>query len=180
MANRRSINRVILVGNVGKEPEITHVPNLGKDVAKFSLATTEVYMDKSTNQFKDITEWHNIVAWDYQAKKVEKSLTKGSLVLVEGRIKTRKWKDKNDQDRYTTEIHADTVTPLDKSTREASYGQGGTTGMPTGGQYNHGYSGGSSSYMNEDPYRGPGGMSMPPEMQIGDINDIPYDESDPF
>lgn len=183
MANRRSINRVILVGNVGKDPEITHIPSLSKDVAKFSLATTEVFMDKGTNQFKDITEWHNIVAWEYQAKKVEKSLTKGSLVLVEGRIKTRKWKDKNDQDRYTTEIHADTITPLDKTPREASYGQGGNSGAgagtPSGGQYQQGY-GSGPSYMGDDSYRNSSGMQMPPEMQINDMNDIPYDDSDPF
>ncbi len=183
MANRRSINRVILVGNVGKDPEITHIPSLSKDVAKFSMATTEVFMDKTTNQFKDITEWHNIVAWEYQAKKVEKSLTRGSMVLVEGRIKTRKWKDKNDQDRYTTEIHADNVIPLDKTPREASYGtgSGGTgAGMPAGGQYNQGYGAGPSAYMGDDPYRNSVGTQMPPEVQINDMNDIPYDDSDPF
>ena len=115
MANKRSINRVILVGHVGKEPEITHIPNLAKDVAKFSMATTEVFMDKKTNQFQDLTEWHNIVAWGWAAKKVERDIHKGSLVLVEGKIRTRKWKDKNDQDRWTTEIAAETVVSLDKN-----------------------------------------------------------------
>ena len=88
MANKRSLNRVILVGNVGRDPEITHIPSLAKDVAKFSMATTEVFMDKKTNQFQDHTEWHNVVAWGWTAKKIERDIHKGSLVLVEGKIKT--------------------------------------------------------------------------------------------
>lgn len=185
MANRRSINRVILVGNVGKEPEITHIPSLAKDVAKFSLATTEVFMDKKTNQFQEMTEWHNIVAWGWNAKRVERDMHKGSLVLVEGRIKTRKWKDKNDQDRWTTEIHADTVVNLDKtSSRESPYpgasdGRDGRNGRDMREGYG-GYSG--PNQMNQ---RGPGPndysfpeTQAPPEMQI---DDIPYDEeTDPF
>jgi single-strand DNA-binding protein len=172
MANKRSINRVILVGNVGREPEITHVPSLAKDVAKFSVATTEVFMDKKTNQFMDQTEWHNIVAWGYTAKKVERDVHKGSLVLVEGKIKTRKWKDKNDQDRWTTEIAADSVVSLDRTGREAPYSPGG--GMQSG------YGGGGAGPMSgpgpgDYPYMEP---QAPPEMQI---DDIPYDEdSDPF
>ncbi|HLP48682.1 MAG TPA: single-stranded DNA-binding protein [Candidatus Kapabacteria bacterium] len=178
MANKRSINRVILVGNVGKEPEVTHIPNLDKDVAKFSLATTEVFMDKKTNQFQDMTEWHNVVAWGWAAKKVERDIHKGSLVLVEGKIRTRKWKDKNDQDRWTTEIAAETVVSLDKTApRESSYPGGRDAREGFGG-----YGGGGTGPMNN---RGPGPndysfpeTQAPPEMQI---DDIPYDEdTDPF
>jgi single-strand DNA-binding protein len=167
MANKRSLNRVILVGHVGKDPEITHIPNLDKDVAKFSLATTEVFMDRATNQFQDTTEWHNIVAWGFTAKKVERQVSKGTLVLVEGKIKTRKWKDQNDQDRWSTEIRADSVTVLERSNRERSmsdtpYSQP-TSSVPTGPRE------------STDSF----GPQAPPEMQIDDM-DIPYDDSDPF
>ncbi|MGD2086021.1 MAG: single-stranded DNA-binding protein [Candidatus Aminicenantes bacterium] len=167
MANKRSLNRVILVGNVGKDPEITHIPNLDRDVAKFSLATTEVFMDKTTNQFQDTTEWHNIVAWGYTAKKVERQVSKGSLVLVEGKLKTRKWKDQNDQDRWSTEIRADSVTVLERSNRER--GMGDTPySQPT-----------SSTSMGSGESTDSFGSQAPPEMQIDDM-DIPYDDSDPF
>ena len=167
MANKRSLNRVILVGHVGRDPEITHIPNLDKDVAKFSLATTEVFMDKATNQFQDSTEWHNIVAWGFTAKKVERQVSKGTLVLVEGKIKTRKWKDQNDQDRWSTEIRADSVTVLERSARERSMGEAPysqpTSAAPTGPRES------TDSFSPQ----------APPEMQIDDM-DIPYDDSDPF
>lgn len=167
MANKRSLNRVILVGNVGRDPEITHIPNLDRDVAKFSLATTEVFMDKATNQFQDSTEWHNIVAWGFTAKKVERQVSKGSLVLVEGKLKTRKWKDQNDQDRWSTEILADAVTVLERSNRERSMGDTPysqpTSSAPTGSRES------TDSFSSQ----------APPEMQIDDM-DIPYDDSDPF
>jgi single-strand DNA-binding protein len=187
MANRRSLNRVILIGNVGKDPEITHVPSLDKDVAKFSIATTEVFMDKNTNQFTDITEWHNIVAWGWTAKKVERSLSRGSMVLVEGKIKTRKWKDQNNMDRWTTEIIADTVTPLDKSNKEGGYNSGPGYGTGQQGQnQGYGYNSQNSSpnntggQGNNSPYSQYDEPQAPPEVQINDINDIPYDDSDPF
>lgn len=170
---------MILVGNVGKEPEITHIPSLAKDVAKFSLATTEVFMDKKTNQFQESTEWHNIVAWGWAAKKVERDVHKGSLVLVEGKIRTRKWKDKNDQDRWTTEIAGETIVNLDKTApRESPYPGTGTGDGRNGRDTREGYGG----PMNQ---RGPGPNDYsfpepqaPPEMQI---DDIPYDEeTDPF
>ena len=176
MANKRSLNRVILVGNVGRDPEITHIPSLAKDVAKFSIATTEVFMDKKTNQFQDSTEWHNIVAWGWTAKKVERDVHKGGLVLVEGRLRTRKWKDKNDQDRWTTEIMADTVVNLERANRDMPY--------PGGGDAPQRSYGGPGPQQGGDP-AGPGPNDYsypepqaPPEMQI---DDMPYDEeSDPF
>ncbi|MCP5103628.1 MAG: single-stranded DNA-binding protein [bacterium] len=177
MANKRSINKVILVGNVGREPEITHIPSLAKDVAKFSIATTEVFMDKKSNQFQDSTEWHNIVAWGWTAKKVERDVHKGSLVLVEGKIKTRKWKDKNDQDRWSTEIIADTVVGLDRSNRDAPYGAGaGDRDMSRGGYGGPGPGGGPGP--NDYPPQTQQEPQAPPEMQIDDMS---YDEeSDPF
>lgn len=178
---------MILIGNCGKDPEITHVPSLDKDVAKFSLATNEVFMDKNTNQFQEQTEWHNIVAWGWTAKKVERSVKRGGLVLVEGKIKTRKWQDKNGQDRWTTEIMADSITSLEKTGGQDQGGYG-APGVPAGG-----YGGGAPQQQTGgDPYGGgqyggqAGGQQQgmnpqaPPEMQINDVNDIPYDDSDPF
>lgn len=172
---------MILVGTVGRDPEITHIPSLDKDVAKFSMVTNEVFMDKSTNQFNEVAEWHNIVAWGWAAKKVEKGVSKGTLVLVEGKLKTRKWKDKNDQDRRTTEINAETVTVLEKSGRDASYGGGSDYGSQ-GSNYGQGQRGpqGDSGYPGPSGSGAGTGTQAPPEAQINDINDIPYDDSDPF
>ena len=110
MSQVRSLNRVILVGRTGRDPEVTVMPNSGQQLAKFSLATNEGYFDKNNNAWKDLpTEWHNIVAWRALAQKVEKGVGKGDLLLVEGSIRTRKWKDKSGQDRSTTEIQADNI-----------------------------------------------------------------------
>jgi single-strand DNA-binding protein len=170
MSNVRSLNRVILVGRVGRDPEITHIPNLGKDVAKFSLATSEGYMDKN-QQWQDITEWHNIVAWDWNAKKVERSISKGTMVLIEGKLKTRKWQDKESgQERRATEIIAENLTPLEKSNKTSSYPAESGSGeqVPPGPGANNFYS----------QQRG-SGPQAPPEVQIN--SDMPYDESgDPF
>jgi len=171
MSQVRSLNRVILIGRVGRDPEVTHIPSLGKDVAKFSIATSEGYMDKN-QQWQDITEWHNIVAWDYAAKKVERSLGKGSLVLIEGKLKTRKWQDKESgQDRRTTEVYAESVIPLEKANRENS-GYSRESDNKGGGGY--GQRGGNyNGYKENSP-----GPQAPPEVQI---DDMPYDESnDPF
>lgn len=163
MSHVRSLNRVILVGRVGRDPEITHIPSIGKDVAKFSIATNEGYMDKN-QQWQDITEWHNLVAWDWNAKKVEKNLSRGMLVLIEGKLKTRKWQDKESgQERRTTEIYVDTVVPLEKSNKTSSY-------QTDNGQQQSG---------QDDQYPQQPGPQSTPEVQID--SDIPYDESnDPF
>ena len=128
MSQVRSLNRVILVGRAGKDPEITVVASSGRQLAKFSLATNEGYFDKNSNGWKDLpTEWHNIVAWGPLAQKVEKSLGKGDMVLVEGSIRTRKWKDKNGQDRSTTDIQADNVIVLDRRRDGAPGGASGSS-----------------------------------------------------
>jgi single-strand DNA-binding protein len=115
MSQVRSLNRVILVGRTGKDPEITVMASSGRQLAKFSLATNEGYFDKNSNAWKDLpTEWHNIVAWGPLAQKVEKSVGKGDMLLVEGSIRTRKWKDKNGQDRWNTDIQADNIIVLDR------------------------------------------------------------------
>lgn len=128
MSQVRSLNRVILVGRAGKDPEVTVMPTSGQQLAKFSLATNEGYFDKNNNAWKDLpTEWHNIVAWRALAQKVEKSVGKGDMVLIEGSIRTRKWKDKNGQDRSSTEIQADNIVVLDRR-KDAAGGTGPTYG----------------------------------------------------
>ena len=97
-----SANRVILVGNVGRPPEVSRMAN-GDAVAKFSIATTDTWKDKSGERHEK-TEWHSIVIFRRLGEVAGEYLKKGSLVYLEGRLQTRKWQDKNGQDRYTTEI----------------------------------------------------------------------------
>ncbi len=106
------INKVILVGNLGKDPEVRALES-GVKVAQFSMATTESYKDNSGN-WQDKTEWHNIVAWRWLAEKAESQFHKGSQVYVEGKITTRQWTDKENNTRYTTEIIADKMMALGK------------------------------------------------------------------
>jgi len=104
------VNKVILVGNLGKDPEVRYLDN-GVAVANFSLATTENYKNKAGERVSQ-TEWHNIVLWRGLAEVAEKYLKKGASVYVEGKIKTRKWEDKEGNTRYNTEILADNMTML--------------------------------------------------------------------
>lgn len=99
-----SINKVILVGNLGKDPEIRHSSD-GAKIASFSVATSEVWKDRTTGERKDRTEWHRVVVFnDKLAEIIEKYTKKGSKVYLEGQLQTRKWTDTNGQDRYVTEI----------------------------------------------------------------------------
>lgn len=102
-----SVNKVILVGNLGLDPETKYLPS-GDAVCNFSIATSEKYKDKSGEQ-KEATEWHNICTLKKTAEICGQYLSKGSSVYLEGKIRTRKWQDKNGNDRYTTEIVADRV-----------------------------------------------------------------------
>ncbi len=111
------VNKVILVGNLGKDPEIRHLEG-GTAVANFTLATSEAYKDK-TGQRIEQTEWHNIVVWRSLAEIAEKYLKKGSTIYLEGKIRTRSWEDKDKVKRYTTEIVADTFTMLGKKENNA-------------------------------------------------------------
>lgn len=110
------INKVILIGNLGKDPEVKQLDS-GSSVGRFSLATNESYKDKS-GEWQNLTEWHNVVVWRNLAERAERSLKKGSLVYVEGKITTRKWQDKEGNDRYSTEVVANTFRLMEK--RESS------------------------------------------------------------
>jgi single-strand DNA-binding protein len=118
------INKVILAGNLGKDPEVRHLEG-GAVVANFPLATTETYKDKNGNKIEQ-TEWHNIVLWRAQAEYAEKYLKKGFTILVEGKLKTRTWEDKDKNKRYTTEVYGDSITILIGQRRdEGNPAQGG-------------------------------------------------------
>ncbi|MBX2979871.1 MAG: single-stranded DNA-binding protein [Flavobacteriales bacterium] len=113
------VNKVILIGNLGADPEVRHLQN-GASVANFRIATSETYKDKQTGEKREQTEWHSIVAWRGLAEITERYLRKGSKVYVEGKLRTRQWQDKDGNTRYTTEIHADEMTMLDRAAGEGS------------------------------------------------------------
>ncbi len=108
------VNKVILIGNLGADPEVRHLQN-GAAVANFRIATSETYKDRQTGEKREQTEWHSIVAWRGLAEIAERFLRKGSKVYVEGKLRTRKWQDKDGIERYTTEVHADEMTMLDRA-----------------------------------------------------------------
>jgi len=106
-----SVNKVILVGNLGKDPETRYAPS-GDAICNITLATTETWKDKSSGDKKEATEWHRVVFFRKLAEIAGQYLKKGSQVYIEGSLKTRKWQDKDGQDRYTTEIVADEMKML--------------------------------------------------------------------
>ncbi len=108
----RGVNKVIIVGNLGSDPEVRYMQT-GGAVATISVATSEVWKDKENGQSQERTEWHRIVFFSRLAEIVGEYLRKGSKVFVEGSLRTRKWQDKNGQDRYTTEIVASSMQMLD-------------------------------------------------------------------
>ena len=139
------VNKVILVGNLGKDPEVRYLDG-GVAVANFPLATSESYKDKSGNRI-DQTEWHNVVLWRGLAEITEKYLKKGSQVYIEGKIRSRSWDDKEGIKRYTTEIVADNMTMIG-SRRDNNPDQGAQdSGKPDGSSF-----GGSSSQENDLPF----------------------------
>lgn len=107
-----SVNRALILGNCGKDPEVRMVGE--NKVASFSVATTEKYKDSKTGEWKENTEWHNIVCWRNTAEIAEKYIKKGTQLYVEGKLRTRSWDDQNGNKRYVTEIVADTIQLLGK------------------------------------------------------------------
>ncbi len=105
------VNKVILIGNLGKDPEVRHLES-GVMVANFTLATSESYKDRNTGERKQVTEWHNVVLWRGLAEIAEKYLRKGNQVYIEGKLRTRSWTDQEGNNRYTTEVVGDNMTML--------------------------------------------------------------------
>ena len=149
-----SVNKVILVGNLGRDAELRYTPG-GAAVATLNLATTEVWNDRS-NQRQEKTEWHRVILWGKQAESLQEYLTKGKQIYVEGRLQTRQWDDKDGNKRYTTEIKADRITLL---------GGGGGGARGAGGA--------SAEYSGRGGGGGGGQMDEPPVEPITD-DDIPF------
>lgn len=174
----------MLIGNVGKDPEVRYLDSSGNTkVASFTLATTERYKDRS-GEMKEITEWHNIVAWRNSADVVERFVKKGTQLYVEGRIRTRSWDDQSGNKRYTTEIIADSLQLLGKrSDNPASQGgfntpsQGGYSN--NGGYGNGGYNAGQGygqpqGYGPQQNQTQPAGPQRPVENDDLPEDDLPF------
>jgi len=135
------VNKVIIIGNLGKDPELRHTPQ-GQAVANFPIATSESWTDKN-GQKQERTEWHRIVVWGKPAELAAKYLSKGRKAYIEGRLQTRAWDDKDGQKRYTTEIVAMSVQFLDSAGSRQEAGGGSQESDPFGAPPDFG--GGSSS-----------------------------------
>lgn len=156
----RGINKVIIVGNVGGDPETRYMPS-GSAVTNLTIATNETWKDKQTGEKKERTEWHRVAMFNRLAEVAAEYLRKGSQVYIEGKIRTRKWKDKEGQDRYTTEIVADEMQMLG--------GRGGAGGSDFGG----GSQGGGNQGGNQGGKQG--GGNAPPQPGPDDFDDdIPF------
>ncbi len=151
----RGINKVILVGNLGRDPEVRYSPN-GAAIANISVATSESWKDKNTGEQVEKTEWHRVVMFRRLAEIAGEYLKKGSKVYIEGKLQTRKWQGQDGQDRYTTEIVANEMQMLD------SRGGGSAS-------FDNNYGGGSSQGSSS------GGGGQPEPVPMGDFDDdIPF------
>ena len=159
-----SVNKVILVGNLGKDPEVRYMPS-GEAVTNITVATTDSWKDKNSGEKKEATEWHRVVFFRKLAEIAGQYLKKGSQVYIEGSLKTRKWQDKDGQDRYTTEIVADTMQML-----------GRREGMGDAGPRDNDYAGGRpSDYGNSRPSAPAKPQSAPAGGGFNDFeDDIPF------
>lgn len=188
----RGVNKVILVGNLGNDPESRFLPS-GGAVTNITVATSESWKDKQTGQPQERTEWHRVVFFNRLAEIVNEYLRKGSKVYLEGSLRTRKWQDKQSgQDRYTTEIVASEMQMLDSRgtgqsgggyQQQGEYDQGGrqsggqqSGGQQSGGQQSGGQqSGGQQSGGPQGVPSGGGSGSTAPASDFGDFNDdIPF------
>jgi single-strand DNA-binding protein len=143
----RGVNKVIIVGNLGQDPETRYMPS-GSAVTNFTVATNESWKDKQTGEQKDRTEWHRVAMFNRLAEIAAEYLRKGSQVYIEGKLRTRKWQGKDGNDRYTTEIIADEMQMLGG---RGGSGGGGSFGAGGGG----GQGGGQGGSDNAPPQPGP-------------------------
>ena len=158
----RGINKVILVGNLGKDPEIRYSAS-GAAIANITIATSDNWKDKNTGEKQERTEWHRVVFFNRLAEVVGEYLKKGSQVYVEGRLQTRKWQDKEGQDRYTTEIVASEMQML------------GSRGAPAGGDQ-----GSHASSPAPDRTQRPSAHPAPPDSQDNSGGFDNFDDDIPF
>ena len=181
-----SLNKVMLIGNVGRDPEVRYLdgnnPNQGATkVAQFTLATTERYRDRN-GELRENTEWHNIVAWRNSADVAEKFIRKGTQVYIEGKLRTRSWTDQTGNKRYTTEVAVDNLQLLGK--REPSGPSAPSTPSAGSGTGYHGPSAGSGTgYQPQSGYQQPTyqqpkptPQEQPMDISLGDnpTDDLPF------
>ena len=167
----RGVNKVILVGNLGQDPEVRYMPN-GNGVANITLATSDSYKDKNTGQMVDKTEWHRVVFFGKLAEIVGEYCRKGSQIYVEGKLQTRKWTDQQGQEKYTTEIVVDGFTGQMQmlgargGDQQGGGYQGGQSqgGYQGGQQQGGGYGGGSQQAQSNNSYA-PQQQSAPAQQQ---------------
>ncbi|OTM54314.1 single-stranded DNA-binding protein [Acinetobacter baumannii] len=159
----RGVNKVILVGTLGRDPETKTFPN-GGSLTQFSIATSEVWTDKNTGERKEQTEWHRIVLHNRLGEIAQQFLRKGSKVYIEGSLRTRQWTDQNGQERYTTEIRGDQMQMLDaRQQGEQGFASGNDFNQPRfnapqqGGGYQNNNQGGGYG-QNNGGYGGQGGF----------------------
>lgn len=148
----RGLNKVMLIGSLGKDPEMRQIPN-GGAVANITVATSESWKDKNTGQNQERTEWHRVVFFNRLAEIVCQYLKKGSKIYIEGQLRTRKWQDKSGQDRYTTEIVASEMQMLDS--------RGG--GQQQGGQQQGGQQGAHQNNVHQLNNNNQGGQQRQPQ-----------------
>lgn len=129
----RSVNKVILLGNLGKDPELRYTPS-GQAVARFSLATSDRWRDKNSGEWQDRTEWHTVVCWAKLAETVGQYLTKGSSVYIEGRLQTRSWDDKEGKKHYSTEVVANELVMVGGRNSGAGASAGAPAPRPAAAQ----------------------------------------------
>lgn len=192
----RGVNKVILVGTLGRDPETKTFPN-GGSITQFSIATSESWVDKNTGERKEQTEWHRIVLNNRLGEIAQQYLRKGSKVYIEGSLRTRQWTDQNGQERYTTEIRGDQMQMLDsRSQQDSGAGWGQNNGgfdaprfsnQPAqGNSYNNnpnyaaqppqnqgGYGGGHNQGFNQAPQQPKPAASQPASSNEPD-DDLPF------
>lgn len=161
MREINSLNKVLLIGNLGADPDMRYLPQQDRKVARFNVATKERIFNPNTRESTDRTEWHRIVIWGRQADFCEKYLTKGRQVLIEGRLQTRSWQDKEGNKRTTTEVVADNVVLLGR--REGSSAAPDTSDLEPNQRTEAGAGGGrpglDDDVFDGEPAAGSGGGS---------------------
>ncbi|AZT82793.1 single-stranded DNA-binding protein [Marinobacter sp. NP-4(2019)] len=174
----RGVNKVILIGNLGQDPETRYTPN-GNAVVNLNLATDESYKDRQTGQMVPKTEWHRIVMFGKIAEVAGQYLRKGSKVYIEGKLQTRKWQGQDGQDRYTTEVVVDIngqMQMLDSRGGEGGMSQGAPAGRPQ--QQPSGYNAPPANQGNQ-PQQQSGGYSQPSQGSMPEPVDD-FDDDIPF
>ncbi|WPL16684.1 Helix-destabilizing protein [Thiorhodovibrio winogradskyi] len=186
----RGVNKVIIVGNLGNDPDTRYMPS-GDPVTNFSVATSEVWNDKNTGERQERTEWHRVAIFGRTAEVAKQYLRKGSKVYIEGKLRTRKWQGQDGQDRYTTEIIVDmsgSMQMLDSraggGAAEGDSGSGWQSGSATGAPAAQSHAEATNSYPSQpppphqpsQPQQAPSQSNTPPP---GDF-DQPFDDDIPF